>query len=51
MNQHQHVLHVPYLKRKNVAKNTKLKEYPAKNVRNLTKRHDSIYTLIFFHCN
>ena len=44
-------LPVPYLKRKNVAKSTKLKEYPAKNVRNLTKRHDSIITLIFFDCN
>jgi hypothetical protein len=44
-------LRVPCLKRKNVAKSTKLKEYPAKNVRNLTKRHDSIITLIFFDCN
>jgi hypothetical protein len=43
-------LPVPYLKRKNVAKSTKLKEYPAKNVRNLTKRHDSNFTLIFFLC-
>ena len=51
MNHHLHVLPVPYLKRKNVAKNIKLKEYPAKNVRNLTKRHDSIITLIFFDCN
>ncbi len=51
MNQLLHVLHVPCQKRKNVAKNTKLKEYPAKNVRNLTKRHDSIITLIFFDCN
>jgi len=50
MSKRLHVLHVPYLKRKNVAKNTKLKEYPVKNVRNLTKRHDSIITLIFFLC-
>ena len=40
------VLPVPCLKRKNVAKNTKLKEYPVKNVRNLTKRHDSIYLFL-----
>jgi hypothetical protein len=45
------VLPVPYQKRKNVAKSTKLKEFPAKNVRNLTKRHDSIITLIFFDGN
>ena len=45
------VFPVPCLKRKNVAKSTKLKEFPAKNVRNLTKRHDSIITLIFFDGN
>lgn len=50
MNQLLHVLHVPCQKRKNVAKNTKLKEYPAKNVRNLTKRHDSIFTYFSFQC-
>ncbi len=34
-------------KKKNVVKNIKQKEYPVKNVRNLTNRHDSIYFSLF----